>query len=266
MYKYIIIFLLIILLFGCTKKTYVILKQNPISINTENITTTEKTLIEPSAKFNINSYEKRSDGAVRITDSTSAQNPAFSQDGIKILFTKFKSGYNEGSSDLKILNLETGNVNTLLGDGNSNVNLPGSSWIGDDIVYSSTKDPHDEIYTINTVSKKISKITSRNNLVAYEPSFSPNKKKIVFESHVLDVEEDGIIFIYDIGKNSYTQITAKNEDARQPNWSPKGDLILYQKFQNNRWDIWIYNLSSEKEFRLTQGSGDKTDASFSPGE
>ena len=53
-------------------------------------------------------------------------------------------------------------------------------------------------------------------------------------------------------------------DARQPNWSPNGDLILYQKLAGGRWDIWIYNLSSQKESRLTQGKGDKTDASFSP--
>ncbi len=232
--------------------------------------TNAQTKREPTApladtkKESIKSYEIRPDGAMRITDIFSAQNGAFSQDSKKIVFTQFKSGYNEGEADLKILDLETDAVDDLLSDGNSNVNLPGSSWIGDEIVFSSTKSPHDEIYMINAKSKMIIQLTSRKNHVAYEPSFSPDKEQIVFESHKIDVEDNGIIMIYNIKDGAYTEITDKNEDNRQPNWSPRGDLIIYQKSTEGQWDIWVYNLSSETESRLTSSIGDKTDASFSP--
>jgi len=213
----------------------------------------------------------RNDGAemLNIPADGSLQNPAWAPDSGELLFTSFHNGYNREPADLDIFNADSGDIRILVSDKNGNINLPGSSWnrLTDHIVYSSTRDPHDEIYTIYARGRRNNgwQITGRDNLAAYEPSLSPDGEWIIFESHPLDVEGDGIITKYKIdGSQPYQTLTPDGEDCRQPNWSPAGDLILYQKFTDGKWDIWTMTPDGRNHQRITSGSGDKTDASFSP--
>jgi TolB protein len=213
----------------------------------------------------------RSDGAERLNISVngSLQNPAWSPSGTELLFTSFHEGYNSEPADLIVFNTASGEGRILVSDKNGNINLPGSAWnrISDHIVYSSTRDPHDEIYTIYAYGRRNNgwNITDRENLAAYEPSLSPDGEWIVFESHPLEVEGDGVITKYKIdGDQPYQTLTPEGEDCRQPNWSPAGNLILYQKFSDGKWDIWTMTPDGRNHRRISSGPGDKTDASFSP--
>lgn len=198
--------------------------------------------------------------------SGSLQNPAFSPDGSQLVLTRFNSGYNEGSADLVVFTISNSNTTTLVADGNGNVNLPGSCWNGPrgEIVFSSTKEPHDEIYVVAATGGTPVRVTDRTTEVAYEPAFSPDGSMIVFESHLLDVEGNGIIMVCPRTGGTPTALTAPGGDCRQPNWSPAGDLILYQTVVAGRWEIWVMETNGNNPRQVTTGSGDKTDASFSP--
>src|SRR5258708_35020586 len=81
------------------------------------------------------------------------------------------------------------------------------------------------------------KVTSRSSQMAYEPSFAPDGRSMVFESHEVGNSEHGRITLLEIGGSRYVELTGSDEDCRQPNWSPRGGFILYQKQVGGRWDI-----------------------------
>jgi TolB protein len=214
---------------------------------------------------------ERRDSAVPlpIALSGSLQNGAWSPAADAIVLTRFRSGYNAGPADLYTYALTTQTLHLLVSDGNDNVNLPGACWnpVARAIVFASSRDPHDEIFRIDDTGSPGEEVavTSRNSQVGYEPSFSPDGQWVVFESHPEDVEAQGIITKHHIDSTLiYQALTDSGEDCRQPNWAPAGDHILYQKLAGEQWDIWVMNIDGTGRHQVTTGSGDKTDASFSP--
>ena len=213
--------------------------------------------------------EKRSDGAslIKIDHKGSLQNPAWSPDNNTILLTNFLNGYNTDPADILLYTISSGTVRKFISNNYANVNLPGSSWnaVTHEIVFSSSREPHDEIYAVNADNGSEIKVTERDDKMAFEPSLSPDGKWVVFESHKLDEEGNGIITKFKMdGSSNYIELTDPAGDCRQPNWSPAGDLILYQKQTDGQWDIWTMDTLGNNKRPITNGKGDKTDASFSP--
>jgi TolB protein len=185
------------------------------------------------------------------------------------VFTRFVDGYNAGAADLFIHRISSGKSRMLVSNGGVNVNLPGSAWnrVTDYITFSSDVTQHDEIYAIYAEGRPNDggRITDRSDRMAYEPTTSRDGEWVVFESHPLDVEAQGVITKYKTDDSQpYQDLTAADADCRQPNWSPAGDGILYQKFANGQWDIWVMAPDGTGQRQVTTGPGDKTDASFSP--
>ena len=236
----------------------------------------------------------RSDGAYLLfspSGDASAQNPAFSPDSKAILFTMFQEGYNQGPAGLYILPLANRPLNpsgqpagfnstpglvTLLFEAEyDSVNLPGFNWNAktNRITFASDRQDIDEIWIIAPEGSDLLRVTHHKNKVYFtEPSFSPSGDWIVFEvdNDVPDSQQQGSIWKVRTDGSAFTQLTgglAGISDDRQPNWSPDGDVILFQRRipLGDDWDISTITPdgSNLKNINPNPESAD-TDASWSP--
>lgn len=217
--------------------------------------------------------ETRVDGAellLRVECPASAQNPAFSPDGGVVLFTLFHQGYNDGPAGLYLLDISSGKATPLLDEADHDaVNLPGSCWnaVTARIAFSSDRRDRDEIWTMAGAGGDLFRVTHHNDPRLFlEPTFSPDGEWLVFE-----VNEDNRGSIYKVRADGseLTRLTdgpAGGTDDRQPNWSPAGDRILFQRRvpPADNWDIYTMAPDGSGLRRVTTSPAADTDASWSP--
>jgi TolB protein len=232
--------------------------------------------------------ETRPDGAIRLTvpaAGTSDQNPAFSPNGSRLVFTRFDNGYNVGPAGLFLLDFSSLQATRLTPiEDQDNVNLPGAAWLGGEgqgrIVFASDRleadDPstnsgHD-LWRIAPDGTDFARITTHSGPPWYiEPSWSPDGQWIVFEADVNppDGQQQGSIWKVRADGTGLTQLTdgpGGGTDDRQPNWSPAGNRILFQRRSPGSDDWNIYTLAPDgSDLRqVTTSPASDTDASWSP--
>jgi TolB protein len=225
----------------------------------------------------ISSAETRSDGAIHLTtlpSGASDQNPAFSPDGSRLVFTRFDSGYNVGPAGLFLFDLSSGTTIRLTPwEDQDNVNLPGAAWDGgsDRIIFSSDRAEADDLWHIAPDSTDFTRVTTHTGALQYiEPSWSPDGQWITFEGSQPGTSKDGRVGrVYKVRADGteLTLLTDGTYDDRQPNWSPTGGRILFQRrsLPDGQWDICTILPDGSGLQHVTHTSDvDETDASWSP--
>lgn len=184
-------------------------------------------------------------------------------------------GYNLGPADLVVVPLDGSEPWELIADGWDNVSLPGSAWseAADAIVYSSTEDPHDEIWMIDVAGDHTTRrITLHDDEVAYEPSWSPDGTEVVYELHPFDVEGEGRVARAPASGSDVENVAAEvfltpaGEDCRQPNWAAEGDLVVFQCTDDGESsaDVWAVEVDGTGLEQITTDSGYEGAPSWSP--
>lgn len=221
----------------------------------------------------------RQDTAIKIPITGvkgSLQNPCFiSSTGSFLAFTNYTTLYNTGHAIVKTVSVHGGNpLLTLSPTTSESVNLPGiqGCWnaVRRLVTYSSDIVDRDEIYAVPETGGIPKRITNRPGFVAFEPSFSPvlsdGSRWIVFESHTESNPDCcGEIWKVRIDGTGLHRLTTGSDD-RQPEWSPKGDKIAFQRqVSPDNWDIFTIDIDGDNLFNVTNNpTAGNTDCSWSP--
>jgi len=204
----------------------------------------------------------------------SVQNPCFSPASDLLAVTNFQKRYNTGNAVVFTAHVTGGNPIRLLSPtGAQSVNLPGQCWSSATslVTYSSDVVDRDEIYTVPASGGKPRRITNRPGYRSFEPSLSPvfsgGSQWIVFESHVSHGNglKPGEIWKVRTDGQGLVRLT-KGRDDRQPQWSPAGDRIVFQRqLSPGNWDVLTIHTDGGHPKNVTNNPQlSNTDPSWAP--
>lgn len=222
----------------------------------------------------------RSDGAVLLhapRPPASTQNPLLLPDGASMVFTQFHRGYNEGPAGL-FRRAEDGTVQPLMNEPDcDSVNMPGSAYCRRTarLAFGSDRREREEIWTVALAgAADPQRVTRHAGADAFrEPTFSPDGRWIVFERHQTQADDEdervrGSLWKVRTDGTALTRLTegpAGGFDDRQPNWSPAGDDIVFQRRRRGQpWRVCVLHVASGRVRPVTDGAADATDPSWSP--
>ena len=207
-------------------------------------------------------------GQQRITnDGGLALFPAFSPSGDQIAYVSYRSHDGIPNVDIAMLN-RSGGIPPVIIRSNGQDNGPAWAPDGGRIVFSSTMDGigtgNAEIYTAEPDGSDIQRITS-NSAIDSSPTFSPNGREVAFIS-----TRAGGQHLYKMGIDgtNMRRLRVEGTQIDSPSWNPNphlSDLIAYAASEGgNRFQIFVYDLSSGRSAPVTRGYGRADSPSWSP--
>jgi Tol biopolymer transport system component len=110
------------------------------------------------------------------------------------------------------------------------------------------------IYLVNPLGGKAKRLT-KNGVVAYEPAWSPDGKKIVFRSGSGSAED---LYTMNADGSGWKRLTHERDHDQDPAWSPDAKKIAYVRYANSgrSGGIWVINANGGSPKRLTNNTND----------
>ena len=179
--------------------------------------------------------------------------PKFSPDSRYIYYTT----YRDGNPDIFRYDFEKGRSSPFIT--HQGLNITGSvSPNGEYLIATLSKDGDPELYLFTTNGKIVRRLTYSKG-VDTSASFSPNSQEFVFVS---DRSGTPNLYVMDIDGANLRKISHGGYND-SPCWSPAGGMIVFTKRAGPIFDIYVIDVSTNKEYQLTKNSGSNENPSFS---
>jgi TolB protein len=177
-------------------------------------------------------WTMRANGSHKRRLTRNASEPAFSPNGKKIVFTRFRRGVNR---------LLKGDIYTMRANGSHQQPLihtsagevdPSFSPSGNKVVFTSIGRQSRGIYTIRVDGSQLRKLTSGR--FTFDPTFSPNGSRIVFDRRC------ALKIMRADGSHERTLATPVEDDCYlDPDVSPDGEQIAFTSEDGGIWLVGI---------------------------
>ena len=167
--------------------------------------------------------------------------PRFSPNSQKITFMSY---IKTNSPRVFIFDIETGQQE-IVGEFPGMTFAPRFSPDGSKILmsYSDPDVGNSEIYILDLPTRATKRITN-NSSIDVSGSFSPDGKKIVFNS---DRTGRRHLYIIDINRKNLKRISRERGSYYTPVWSPRGDMIAFTKQEGGQFYIGVMEIDGSNE-------------------
>ena len=196
-------------------------------------------------------------------DPNSDLSPSWSPDGKRIAFVSYRDGkvhaiHGWPTSEIYVMDADGGNPQNLTNNSDDDFH-PAWSPDGKRIAFTSYKDGHfigefeitSEIYLMDADGGNQQKLTE-NRKNDFSPSWSPDGKRIVFES---DRKGDFInfeIYVMDADGGNQQRFTENRVDDWSPSWSSDGKRIAFSSDGDNKQaDIYVMDADGGNQQKIT---------------
>ena len=196
-------------------------------------------------------------------DPNSDLSPSWSPDGKRIAFVSYRDGkvhaiHGWPTSEIYVMDADGGNPQNLTNNSDDDFH-PAWSPDGKRIAFTSYKDGHfigefeitSEIYLMDADGGNQQKLTE-NRKNDFSPSWSPDGKRIVFES---DRKGDFInfeIYVMDADGGNQQRLTENRVDDWSPSWSSDGKRIAFSSDGDNKQaDIYVMDADGGNQQKIT---------------
>ena len=131
---------------------------------------------------------------------------------------------------------------------------------GGHLVFVSSRDGNREIYSLDTTSGEVVRLTN-DPAEDYAPKWSPNGKQIIFVS---TREGDPDIFIMDSDGTHIQKLTDDPADDLDPSWSPDGKQIVFASNRSGHYNLYVLDVDTKSVERLTDEASNDRHPDWSP--